>query len=261
VAPPTCNGTLEGDFSLLGVGPERQSTFSLFQSLPVELRAKIWEASLPGPRLVETRFLNMRCHLPTPRLPTPLLHISQEAREVALRSYRPLYRLSSPLPLIYIDPNVDILFVNEHIQRLDEVLSEMDPDILHSLRHIALESMMMFVFSTIVGRFFPCLLRLSSLEIITVTLPPTEPELEGGYAVLFDLLKVPMAEWPDLVQRRDDHLFTRRGLEHCIDRATLDDPRWLRTGFNNITQAVEERFRANLGRRLPRVDLKGVRRR
>lgn len=174
---------------------------------------------------------------------------------------RPLYRLSSPLPLIYIDPSVDILFINEHIQRLDEVLSEMDPDVLRSLHHVALESMMMFVFSTIVSRFFPCLLRLSSLERITVTLPPTEPEQEGGYAVLFDLLKIPMAEWPDSVQRRDDHLFTRRGLEHCRDRGTLDDPRWLRTGFNNITQAVDERFRANPGRAPPQVDLKGVRRR
>jgi hypothetical protein len=172
-----------------------------------------------------------------------------------------LYRLSSPLPVIYIDPRVDILFVNEHIQRLDEVLSEMDLDILSSLHHLALESMMMFVFSNIVGRFLPCLLRLSSLERITIILPPTEPEQESGYAVLFDLLKIPMAEWPDSVQPRDHHLFTRRGLERCRDRGVLDDPRWLRTGFNNIMQAVEEFFSANPGRNLPQVDLKGVRRR
>jgi 2EXR family len=202
----------------------------------------------------------MPCHFPTPRLPSPVLHVSQEAREVTLRHYKLLYRLSSPLPLIYIDPKVDVLFVNEHIQRLDEVLSELDPDVLHSLGHIALESMMMFVFSNIVGRFFPCLLRLSNLEKITVTLPPTEPEQEGGYALLFELLRIPMAEWPDTVQRRDEHLFTQRALEHCRDKGHLDDPRWLRTGFNKITQAIEERFRANPGRALPLVDLKGVRR-
>lgn len=256
----TLNGTLEGDFSLLEVDSDQLSTFSLFSSLPLELRTKIWQSSLPGTRLVETRFLNMPCHFPTPRLPTPLLHVSQEAREVALKRYRPLYRLSSPLPLIYIDPNVDILFVNEHIQRLDEVLSEMDVDVLHSLHHIALESMMMFVFSTIVGRFFPCLLRLSSLEKITATLPPTEPE-QGGDAFLFDLLNIPMDEWPDSVQHRDEHLYTQRGLEHCRDKGSLDNPRWLRTGFRNIKQAVEERFRSTPGRILPQLDLKGVRRR
>jgi hypothetical protein len=203
----------------------------------------------------------MPCHFPTPRLPTPLLHVSQEAREIALKRYRPLYRLSSPLPLIYIDPDVDILFINEHIQRLDEVLSEFDVEILRSLHHIALESMMMFVFPNIVGKIFPCLLRLSSLERITITLPPTEPDQEGGYALFFELLKIPVTEWPDSVERRDERLFTRRALEHCRDKGTLDDPRWLRTGFNNIIQAVGDRFRANPSRTIPQVDLKGVRRR
>jgi hypothetical protein len=203
----------------------------------------------------------MPCHFPIPRLPTPLLHVCQDAREVTLERYRPLYRLSSPLPLVYIDPNLDILFVNEHIQRLDEVFSDLDTDVLRSLRHIALESMMMFVFSNIVGRFLPCLLRLSSLERITITLPPTEPESEGGYAVLFEFFKVPIAEWPDTVHSRDEHLFTRKALEHCNDKGSLTDPRWIRTGFNNISQAVEERFRSSPGQRLPQVDLKGVRRR
>jgi hypothetical protein len=203
----------------------------------------------------------MPCHFPIPRLPTPLLHVCQDAREVALKRYRPLYRLSSPLPLVYIDPNLDILFVNEHIQRLDEVFSDLDTDVLRSLRHIALESMMMFVFSNIVGRFFPCLLRLSSLERITITLPPTEPESEGGYAVLFEFFKVPIAEWPNTVHSGDEHLFTRKALEHCNDKGSLTDPRWIRTGFNNISQAVEERFRSSPGRRLPQIDLKGVRRR
>jgi hypothetical protein len=199
-------------------------------------------------------------HLPTPRLPTPLLHVSQEAREVTLRRYRPLYRLSSTLPLIYIDPSLDVLFINEHIQRLDEVLSELDSDVLNSLHHIALESMMMFVFPNIVGRFLPCLLKLSSLEKVTVTLPPTEPEQEEGYAVLFDLLKIPMAEWPDSVQRQDVYLFTRRGIESCKDKGSLGDPRWLRSGFYNIIQAFEERFRGNINRKVPQIDLKGVRR-
>lgn len=255
------NCALEGDLSLLEIGKSYLSSFPLFQTLPLELRTKIWQSSLPTARLVEIRYLNMPCHFPMPRLPTALLHVSQEAREVALKRYRPLYRMSSPLPLIYIDPNIDILFVNEHIQRLDEVLSELDDEVLRSLHEIALESMMMFVFPNIAGKIFPCLLRLKGLERITITLPPTEPDQEGGYALLFELLKTPIAEWPETVERRDDRLFTRRALEHCRDKGTLDDPRWLRTGFNNIKQAVEERFRANPDRKLPQVDLRGVRRR
>jgi len=261
MASSALNSTLEDDFSLLQVGSDELAIFTLFPSLPLELQTKIWESALPGIRLVEIRFLNMPCHFPAPRLPTPLLHVSQDAREVALKRYRPLYRLSSPLPLIYIDPNVDILFINEHIQRLDEVLTSLDTEVLRSLRHIALESMMMFVFSNIVGRFFPCLLRLSSLEKLTITLPPTEPESEGGYVVLFEFFKVPIAKWPSTVHSRDENLFTRKALEHCNDKGSLTDPRWIRTGFNNITQAVEGRFRSSPGRSLPQVDLKGVRRR
>ncbi|KAE9379321.1 hypothetical protein N431DRAFT_325607 [Stipitochalara longipes BDJ] len=254
------NWTLEGEFSLLEVGSNQLSAFSLFPSLPLELRTKIWQFSLPGIRLVETRFINMPCHFPMPKLPTPLLHVSQEAREVTLRRYMPLYRLSSPLPLIYINPNVDILFINEHVQQLDAVLSELDIDVLQCLRRIALESMMLFVFPNIAGKILPCLLRLSNLERVTIVLPPTNPEEESGHAVLFELLKAPMTRWPELVQRQDKHLYTRRGLKYCTDKGRLDDPGWLRTRFETIIHAVEERFRANPDRAPPEIDLKGVRR-
>ena len=252
--------TLEDELSLLEVDPKQMSALSRFSGLPFELRIKIWQASLPGVRLVETRFVNMPCHFPVPSLPTPLLHVSQEAREAALRRYRPLYRLSSTLPLIYIDPSIDILFINEHVQQLDAVLSEIDVDVLQHLCHIALESMMLFVFPNIAGKILPCLLRLSSLERVTIVLPPTDPAEEGGRAVLFELLKVPMAEWPDQVQRQDKHLYTRRGLKHCRDKGRLDDPDWLRARFKIIVYAVGERFRAYPDRNPPLVDLKGVRR-
>jgi len=244
-----------------GSCPKQLSTLSRFSTLPFELRIKIWQASLPGTRVVETRFVNMPCHFPVPSLPTPLLQVSQEAREVALRRYRPLYRLSSTLPLIYIDPNIDILFINEHVQQLDSVLSEIDVDVLQCLCHIALESMMLFVFPNIASKFFPCLLRLGSLERVTIVVPPTDPTEEGSRAVLFELLKVPMKQWPDLVQRQDKHLYTRRGLKHCKDKGRLDDPDFLRARFKIIGYAVGERFSAHPDRKPPQVDLKGVRRR
>ncbi|KAN0114819.1 hypothetical protein V8E51_004363 [Hyaloscypha variabilis] len=252
--------TLEGDFSLLEVSSSQLPILSRFPDLPLELRTKIWHSALPGIRLVETRFVNRPCHFPVPTLPTPLLHVSQEAREVALKRYRPLYRLSSPLPLIYIDPNVDILFINEHVQQLDAVLSELDVDVLQCLRHIALESMMLFVFPNIARKIFPCLLRLSCLQRVTIVLPPTNPEEESGHAVLFELFKIPITEWPDVVQRKDKNLYTRRGLKHCKDKSRLDEPEWLRTRFKTIIYAVEEQFRANPDRAPPQVDVKGVRR-
>jgi hypothetical protein len=90
--------------------------------------------------------------------------------------------------------------------------------------------------------------------------PPTDPEHDNGHVVLFKFFKIPMVEWPNLVQRNDEHVFTREVLEHCRDKVNLSDPQWIRAGFNSISQAVKTHSRTTTGR-IPQVDLKGVRRR
>lgn len=77
--------------------PTTPSTFSRFPQLPTELRLQIWEAALPtptNPTLVPFRpglwhfdgpkILRFRHDLLDVHIPVPLVHVSHEARNVAL---------------------------------------------------------------------------------------------------------------------------------------------------------------------------------
>ncbi|KAG4029318.1 hypothetical protein MFRU_016g00730 [Monilinia fructicola] len=84
-------------------------TFELFSQLPVELRIKIWKYSLPGPRLLRMvgYFGSERVLSSALSHPYHLLHVSREAREVALTRYCVL-REPSIVPL-YINSKLDLL--------------------------------------------------------------------------------------------------------------------------------------------------------
>jgi len=74
------------------------SEFTLFSKLPQELRDEIWEFALPAPRvlkvfkasplLVGHQGFTSRYGIDTYKLPTQLLHVSREARQVALQRYQ-----------------------------------------------------------------------------------------------------------------------------------------------------------------------------
>ncbi|CAG8957639.1 hypothetical protein HYFRA_00010506 [Hymenoscyphus fraxineus] len=84
-------------------------TFTLFPTLPTELRLKIWHFILPGPRDVIIKYAlsrsqSSRIPLTTWKSPTPIpkiLHINREAREVGLKYLTPA------LPHIYMNLALD----------------------------------------------------------------------------------------------------------------------------------------------------------
>jgi hypothetical protein len=100
----------------------RVEGFYLFPKLPTEIKLKIWKLSLPGPRAITLR---PRKHgysttnvvggmLPNPDVydvyndkavtKTPaLLQVNWESREVALKSYRPIFRCQPNDSIVYFD--------------------------------------------------------------------------------------------------------------------------------------------------------------
>jgi hypothetical protein len=98
------------------------NTFPLFSYLPPELRVKIWELNLPGPRLVSLRYTSatadpsnhaMRKALRgcTSSAPIPVnLHINREARANALQYYQLSFNLHHCAPKIWFDFNNDVLY-------------------------------------------------------------------------------------------------------------------------------------------------------
>ena len=97
------------------------NTFHLFSNLPAELRVKIWELNLPGPRLVSLRYLSAATdpsnHLTrkvlrgcTSSAPIPTnLHVNREARANALQYYQLSFNLHHCPPKIWFDSHNDIL--------------------------------------------------------------------------------------------------------------------------------------------------------
>lgn len=92
--------------------PERVST--LFSELPMELQIIIFEFALPGPRVVEFRFLEpyrfaadaqLRQMLGVP----PLLHTCQLSRKIVLESLSLFQDENGPLPLGYFNFKLDSL--------------------------------------------------------------------------------------------------------------------------------------------------------
>jgi len=103
---------------------EPRSQFTIFPTLPAELRLKIWEFALPGPRVVEIKapdciFLEgdpiasldftSACAVPTP------LHVNSEAREVALQHYQLSFATGTFPPRIYFCFERDTLYFPEWV--------------------------------------------------------------------------------------------------------------------------------------------------
>jgi hypothetical protein len=91
--------------------------FTCFSNLPFELRRKIWIFALPGPRAVT---IKSRCHtfelesldyVRAIATPPALLHTTNESREVALEFYELSFGAISKGHPVYIDFQVDILYL------------------------------------------------------------------------------------------------------------------------------------------------------
>lgn len=151
--------------------------FHAFRRLPVELRFKIWEESLKAnsSRVVEINFSfkTMRWHPCAP--PPAQLHVSQEARQFALRLYQaaPLQR-NGPRPImVFLDFSRDILFLHSQTsprpgffgQVYNQVLLNLD-SIRDNCVHIAFPSHL------VTGMPFVRLLaHFKRLEALTIVAP------------------------------------------------------------------------------------------
>lgn len=104
---------------------ELLSSFSLFSSLPLEIRNDIWDLTLPGPRVIRV--------IPNPRWATDYvryitkpaswgrhhpvaLSVNRESRQEALRCLKPMFNC-------YWNVRIDILYI------------ESDPDVRKSSRN------------------------------------------------------------------------------------------------------------------------------
>lgn len=98
-------------------------SFTLFPSLPTELRLRIWALSLPGPRIVVVRYTYAPAHqsyrtsheqakrgCTSPSAIPSHLHTNREARREALLSYGLSFNIHHGRPKIYFNPAIDILY-------------------------------------------------------------------------------------------------------------------------------------------------------
>ncbi|KAF8860143.1 hypothetical protein BDZ45DRAFT_724857 [Acephala macrosclerotiorum] len=93
--------------------------FHLFPKLSLDLKFKVWDYMMPGPRLIEViwneeRGLHTNCPLPV------VLSASAESRTLALRKYKKLEKTNAKftcgkgdddLPYTYVDYSQDILYL------------------------------------------------------------------------------------------------------------------------------------------------------
>lgn len=100
-----------GVVDITSVSHNTLSSFTMFASLPTELRLEIWKMSLPGPRWINK--------FPF-KAPPVALSICHESRYVALQKYTPI----SAHPSSYVDWSQDIIdadFLGDFECILDEV--------------------------------------------------------------------------------------------------------------------------------------------
>ena len=97
-------------------------TFTLFPNLPTELRIKIWQYSLLGPRIIEAAYLPEPFFSFNGAHPPPVFQACRESRDVALSVYKPLFESAvgkdhihntiKTLPHIYINPTHDTIYIS-----------------------------------------------------------------------------------------------------------------------------------------------------
>jgi hypothetical protein len=162
-------------------------SFSLFPLLSTELRLKIWEEILPGPRLVEIRERNIDdssidssdsgSDISTtvseiPELQStiftnvgspPTSAVCHESREVVLRKYSSQMRRATNSPCVWIDPELDVVYLAADLP-VDQDLH----DNLCDIRHIAVRHQNSLPPKCFPGSALYYLFRLPRLESFTV---------------------------------------------------------------------------------------------
>lgn len=88
------------------------SKFEKFPNLPCELRLRVWELSLPGPRIVEVRHFRYNNYKSTYCFtsvcaPPIQLRICRESRTMALKHYR---FCGDGVVSLFLDPTIDTLY-------------------------------------------------------------------------------------------------------------------------------------------------------
>jgi hypothetical protein len=96
--------------------------FTLFPKFPKELRVMVWKQAIPGPRIVEiTRSFrhrpgstNREFQLKARTTIPAMLHVNSEAREIAQKIYKPLFKKVLG-HAIYFNPDIDFFYIiNSH---------------------------------------------------------------------------------------------------------------------------------------------------
>ncbi|KAG4414940.1 hypothetical protein IFR04_011917 [Cadophora malorum] len=93
--------------------------FELFNRLPIELRLKIWEAALPGPRVVNIREKRLKktrrgrdmVALTSDTKAPSVLFACRESYSVASKFYMPSFAFADSIPETYFDHQRDILYL------------------------------------------------------------------------------------------------------------------------------------------------------
>ncbi|KAE9365284.1 hypothetical protein N431DRAFT_354150 [Stipitochalara longipes BDJ] len=89
---------------------ESSPNFSLFTSLPSELRIKIWRSSFPGPRVVPVRFQRPSSQYISDSSPPSLLHVCSESRSLFLSIYTKLILSPKYDSAVFVNFAIDTIF-------------------------------------------------------------------------------------------------------------------------------------------------------
>jgi 2EXR family len=84
--------------------------FTIFMSLPSELRIKIWRCSFPGPRVVPVRFQRSSNQYTSNSAPPPLLYVCSESRSLFLSTYTKFILSPKYDSAVFINFNIDTIF-------------------------------------------------------------------------------------------------------------------------------------------------------
>lgn len=142
----------------------------LFSRLPAELRWKIWDFNLPGPRIISIRCgpesLSSFPGLDTGGRLSPSsssgctstatipanLHVCHESRREALRQYRPYFGIARQPGQIFFSPRQDVLYFGPRDgfmaseANLRSVLSLCDPAELAQVKRVAVNDALFWVY-------------------------------------------------------------------------------------------------------------------
>jgi hypothetical protein len=127
------NPTMMMDVDRQNKAPAGSPTFTLFDRLPVEIRLQIWEAALPGPRIIHLekwqglfdRSLTFSVLEISSNTKAPsMLLATRESRLVASQFYIPSFAFEGSTTKTYFNFHMDTLYFR--LDTLDE-LHELDP--------------------------------------------------------------------------------------------------------------------------------------